>query len=102
MIVLASSWSLLMCYTIHLKTQPWFDVRTFIQVEGSGLLPGDTVAALFSCQEVEKDRVSDVVCTVREGERVPGVNVVFGLMWNILFGENVVFLEHSECKSRSS
>lgn len=48
---LSLSMSLLMCYTIHLKTLPRCNVRTFIQDEGSSPVPGDTVPL---CAPVER------------------------------------------------
>ncbi len=57
---LCPSLSLLMCYVIHLKTQPRCNVRTFIRVEGSSPAPGDTVPL---CPPVERWKtVSVCVC----------------------------------------
>lgn len=44
----------LMCHLILLKTRLWCEVRVLVQVEGSGLLPGDTVVL---CAPVERERL---------------------------------------------
>lgn len=74
--------SLLMCYTIHLKTWPRCNVRTSIQVEGSSPAPGDTVPL---CAPVERWK-KKCVRMILEGKSVPEVNVLFGPVRNFYSG----------------